>query len=123
MGAVLLRNKGRAVLEAARLIPTCSSSPASFSPPGAACPLSTLQYLIISRTCKCIHIHGGTDAKLTVAGIHLTVHTSQSASSSYGAREGGWGGGGAGGTGGEEDKRERKQRRKEKKGGGMRRQP
>lgn len=63
-------------------------------------PLSTLQCLIISKTCKCIHIHGGTDAKLTVAGTHLTVPASQSASSSYG-REG---------LGGAEDKGERKQR-------------
>lgn len=56
-------------------------------------PLSTLQCLIISKTCKCIHIHGGTDAKLTVAGTHLTVPASQSASSRYGGRDVEGGGG------------------------------
>lgn len=45
--------------------------------------LSTLHHLIISWTCKCIHIHEGTDAKLTVAGTRRTVPTAQSASSTY----------------------------------------
>ncbi len=56
-------------------------------PTWSCMPLSTLQCLIISKTCKCIHIHGGTDAKLTVAGTHLTVPASQSASSRYRGRD------------------------------------
>lgn len=86
--------------------PTCSSFPLLFlfspsltvclrlSPPGVSWTLSTLQHLIISWTCKCIHIHEGTDAKLTVAGTHRTVPTAQSASSTYGKKwkegEGWW---------------------------------
>lgn len=79
-------------------------------PTWSCVPLSTLQCLIISKTCKCIHIHGGTDAKLTVAETHLTVPASQSASSSNGGRD--WGGA--------EDKGERKQeaRRREHEEGG-----
>ncbi len=61
--------------------------PSIFLPTWSCMPLSTLQCLIISKTCKCIHIHGGTDAKLTVAGTHLTVPASQSASSRYGGRD------------------------------------
>ncbi len=92
-------------LSASLRSPTCF--PSIFLPTWSCMPLSTLQCLIISKTCKCIHIHGGTDAKLTVAGTHLTVPASQSASSRYGGRdvEGG----------GEEYKRERKQRGKMKK--------
>lgn len=59
--------------------PTCSSLIFLLHLP---LPSFTLQYLIISTTCKCIHIHGRTDAKLTVAGLHLTVQTLQSVSSS-----------------------------------------
>lgn len=38
--------------------------------------------------CKCIHIHEGTDAKLTVAGTRRTVPNAQCASSTYRMKEG-----------------------------------
>ncbi|KAL1255917.1 hypothetical protein QQF64_013978 [Cirrhinus molitorella] len=81
----------RGHLSASLCSPTCF--PSIFLPTWSCMPLSTLQCLIISKTCKCIHIHGGTDAKLTVAGTHLTVPASQSASSRYGGRDVEGGGG------------------------------
>ena len=92
--------------------------PLSLSPPGVSWTLSTLHHLIISWTCKCIHIHEGTDAKLTVAGTRCTVPTAQSASSTYreeGGRKRGVVAGGENAEGRERERELNKEGKKEKK--------